>query len=96
MDTRAIIRRILVNLAGSYARREDLPRLERTLSDHLAVDPGTPSLLVSRGEARAKMGRPHEGLEDLNAALSVLPAGPAFAQVHERAARLARRTESPN
>jgi regulator of sirC expression with transglutaminase-like and TPR domain len=96
VDTRAILRRILVNLEGTYARRGDLPRLERTLSDHLIVDPGAPSVLVNRGETRARLGRSHEGLEDLNAALSVLPAGPAFAQVHDRAARIARRTESAN
>ena len=77
-------------------RRGDFVRLDRTLSDHLALDPGAPSILVNRGEARTRLGRVAEGLADLNQALAGLPPGPAYAHVHERATRLVRRMESTN
>jgi len=96
VDTRAIVRRVLVNLAGSYMRRGDFVRLERTLSDHLVVDPGAPSILVNRGQTRAQLGRVAEGLADLNEALAALPPGPAHTHVFERATGLVRRMESTN
>jgi regulator of sirC expression with transglutaminase-like and TPR domain len=87
---------VLANLAVSYERRGDGRRLDRVLTDQIALAPADPLLLARRGEARARFGDRAGALCDLNVALAALPCGAAFERVHEQARVLARLGASTN
>lgn len=93
---RKILLRVLANLSGSYERRGDGRRLDRVLTDQIALAPEDPMLLARRGEARARFGDRTGALRDLNVALAALPGGAAFERVHEQARVLARLGASSN
>lgn len=88
--------RMLNNLVNAYDRTGDAVRMERVLSDQLALCPGDGRLLVRRGDVRAQLGDGTGALLDLNEALVRLEDGPLFRHAHALAARLARTRESFN
>ncbi len=92
----SIVLRVLENLAGTYARRGDSERLERVVSDQIALEPGDAKLLVRRADARLDLGDRDGGLDDLNGALARAAPGRFFEQLRERARLLARLTVSEN
>ena len=96
MLSRALLRRVLTNLAAGYARRGDDPRVVRVVSDMLAIDPDAPELLVRRGQAHARLRKVGASLDDLNRALRLMPEGPASARVVALASRVAHLGMSPN
>jgi regulator of sirC expression with transglutaminase-like and TPR domain len=88
--------RILTNLSNAYDRSGDAARLERVLSDQLALQPREGRLLVRRGDVRATLGDTTGALLDLNEALIALEDGPLFKHAHGLATRLARSRISEN
>lgn len=93
---RAIVARVLNNLVETYDRRGEPERMERVLSDQLALRPGDGRLLVRRGDVRSQIGDADGALLDLNEALLRLEDGPLFRHAHELASRLARLRTSWN
>ncbi|MCG3134170.1 MAG: hypothetical protein HMLKMBBP_01457 [Planctomycetes bacterium] len=89
-SARQTILRVLANLARSYEARGDLERLERTVSDQIALAPGDPMLVVRRAEVLVRSDRRAAALADYRRALAALPAGAVFARVHDQARQLAR------
>jgi regulator of sirC expression with transglutaminase-like and TPR domain len=93
---RMTLLRVLTNLVAAYGRRRDFGRLERCLSDQIALDPRELSFVLLRGEARAELGDRPGALADFNEVLPRLPAGPLFHRVREQARFLARSAISLN
>lgn len=93
---REVMMRVLRNLDVAYAKRGDVKRQLRVVSDQLVLSPQDARLLASRGELRARQDDLRGGLADLNEALSRLPAGIEFERVCASARCLARLAESSN
>lgn len=93
---REVMLRVLHNLDVAYAKRGDVKRQLRVISDQLVLSPQDARLLASRGELRARQDDLKGGLADMNEALLRLPAGSEFERVCASARCLARLAESAN
>lgn len=96
VDIPTTITRVLVNLLAAYERRGDVTRVIRTLDDLCTIEPNEVRHYVRRGSARAKAGDRAGALSDLNLALAMIDAGPAFERVASTARHIVRAVESFN
>ncbi|GAB3734500.1 SirB1 family protein [Luteimonas pelagia] len=81
---RAMLMRILRNLHGVYAEREDWERAARSADRILRIAPDSPEALRDRGLAYLHMGHRHGARKDLERYLRLHPDAADAASLHAR------------
>jgi regulator of sirC expression with transglutaminase-like and TPR domain len=86
VGTRAILFRMLANLKGVYAQRQDIARAVRTVDLMLLVEPGAVGEYRDRGLLRYRAGHFKAAREDLERYLELSPDTPDASEVREQIA----------
>ena len=90
VGTRAILLRMLANLKGVYAQREDYVRVVRTISLMLLVEPAAVAEYRDRGLMRFRAGELKEARLDLEHYLELQPDAPDASAIREQLALIDR------
>lgn len=93
---RAILMRVLRNLHGVYAERDDWERAARSADRILRLSPDNADALRDRGLAYLKMGHRHGARADLARYLQLNPEAPDSGPLRERVVELSSGAARPN
>jgi regulator of sirC expression with transglutaminase-like and TPR domain len=93
---RAMLTRMLRNLHGVYADREDWERAVRSADRILKISPDNPEALRDRGLGYLKLGHRHGARADLARYLQLHPQAPDVGSLHERVVELSSGTARPH
>lgn len=93
---RAILMRVLRNLHGVYAERDDWERAARSADRILRLSPDNAEALRDRGLAYLKMGHRHGARSDLARYLQLNPDSPDSGPLRERVVELSSGAVRPN
>jgi regulator of sirC expression with transglutaminase-like and TPR domain len=95
-SNRAILMRVLRNLHGVYAERDDWERASRSADRILRLSPDNSEALRDRGLSYLKMGYRHGAREDLARYLELNPDAPDSGPLRERVVELSSGLAKPN
>jgi regulator of sirC expression with transglutaminase-like and TPR domain len=95
-SNRAILMRVLRNLHGVYAERDDWERAARSADRILRLSPDNSEALRDRGLSYLKMGYRHGAREDLARYLELNPDAPDSGPLRERVVELSSGLAKPN
>ena len=93
---RAILMRVLRNLHGVYAERDDWERAARSADRILRLSPDNGDALRDRGLAYLKMGHRHGARQDLGRYLQLNPEAADSGSLRERVVELSSGPAKPN
>ena len=93
---RAMLTRMLRNLHGVYADRDDWERAVRSADRILKIAPDNPEALRDRGLGYFKLGHRHGARADLSRYLQLHPHAPDAMSLHERVVELSGAAERPH
>lgn len=93
---RAILMRVLRNLHGVYAERDDWERAARSADRILKLSPDNSDALRDRGLAYLKMGYGHGARQDLGRYLQLNPDAPDSGPLRERLVELSSTAAKPS
>jgi regulator of sirC expression with transglutaminase-like and TPR domain len=88
--------RVLRNLHGVYAERDDWERAVRCADRILRLAPDNSDALRDRGLGYLKMGHRHGARHDLGRYLQLHPDAPDSGPLHERVVELSKAPARPN
>ncbi|HET9223585.1 MAG TPA: transglutaminase-like domain-containing protein, partial [Roseiflexaceae bacterium] len=92
----AILARILRNLKSTYIERGDIERALAAVERIILIEPENIAELRDRGLLRARLGRLHSALEDLDRYARLAPTAADLPQIRQHARDLAKRLAEGN